>query len=54
MEINSKFFTYDNLRLHDGQDFGPVTLAYETYGELNDRKDNAVLVFHALTGSQHD
>ncbi|MEN8254515.1 MAG: homoserine O-acetyltransferase [Verrucomicrobiota bacterium] len=53
MEVNSKFFTYDNLRLHDGQDFGPVTLAYETYGELNGKKDNAILVFHALSGSQH-
>jgi homoserine O-acetyltransferase len=30
-----------------------VTLAYETYGELNAAKDNAILVFHALTGSQH-
>ncbi|MEN8255911.1 MAG: homoserine O-acetyltransferase [Verrucomicrobiota bacterium] len=53
MEINSKFFRYENLRLHDGQDFGPVTLAYETYGELNENRDNAVLIFHALTGSQH-
>ena len=53
MEVNSKFFTYDNLRLHDGQDFGPVTLAYETYGELNGKKDNAILIFHALSGSQH-
>lgn len=30
-----------------------VTLAYETYGELNAAKDNAVLIFHALSGSQH-
>ena len=58
MEVRSKFFTYGEepetrLVLHDGRDFGPVTLAYETYGELNDKKDNAVLVFHALSGSQH-
>ncbi len=58
MEVNSKFFTYgedaeSRLVLHDGQDFGPVTLAYETYGELNKKKDNAILVFHALSGSQH-
>ncbi|MEN7973231.1 MAG: homoserine O-acetyltransferase [Verrucomicrobiota bacterium] len=53
MEVNSTFFTYDKLRLHDGQEFGPVTLAYETYGKLNEAKDNAVLIFHALTGSQH-
>ena len=29
------------------------TLAYETYGELNAEGTNAVLVFHAMTGSQH-
>ena len=28
-------------------------LAYETYGRLNADRSNAVLVFHAMTGSQH-
>jgi len=27
----------------------PVTLAYETYGELNDKKDNAILIAHAFS-----
>ena len=58
MVVKTQFFTYGNdpesrLLLHDGQDFGPVTLAYETYGTLNEAGDNAILVFHALTGSQH-
>ena len=58
MEVRTKFFTYgedaeSRLVLHDGRDFGPITLAYETYGELNAAKDNAVLVYHALSGSQH-
>ena len=30
-----------------------VTLAYETWGELSPRADNAVLVCHALTGDSH-
>lgn len=36
-----------------GDVLSEVTLAYEVYGELNDFGDNVVLVFHALTGSQH-
>ena len=31
----------------------PVTLAYETWGELNEAGDNAVLVLHALTADSH-
>ena len=30
-----------------------VRIAYETWGELNEAKDNAVLVLHALTGDSH-
>src|SRR5829696_8926932 len=30
-----------------------VTLAYETWGELDDAADNAVLLVHALTGDSH-
>ena len=30
-----------------------VTVAYETYGQLNAAKDNAVLVCHAITGDSH-
>ncbi len=39
--------------LQSGESFGPVTLAYETYGTLSTGRDNAILVFHALSGSQH-
>jgi len=51
--IQTQFFEYDALKIASGETFGPVTLAYETYGELNEAGDNAVLIFHALTGSQH-
>ena len=40
------------LKLDCGQVIDNFHLAYETYGELNKDKDNAILVFHALTGDQ--
>lgn len=39
--------------LQSGETLAPATLAYETYGTLDARRDNAILVFHALSGSQH-
>jgi homoserine O-acetyltransferase len=41
------------LPLDSGQVLDRVTVAYETYGTLAPAKDNAILVFHALTGDQH-
>jgi len=41
------------LELECGTKFGPVTVQYETYGELNNGHDNAVLVCHALSGDAH-
>ncbi|MBN2580249.1 MAG: homoserine O-acetyltransferase [Pirellulales bacterium] len=41
------------LALEQGGRLPEVTVAYETYGTLSDRRDNAVLVCHALTGDSH-
>jgi homoserine O-acetyltransferase len=41
------------LRLEAGTILSPFQLAYQTYGELNAQKSNAILVCHALTGDQH-
>jgi homoserine O-acetyltransferase len=38
--------------LDSGAELGPFRLAYQTYGELNADRSNAVLVCHALTGDQ--
>ena len=49
----SRLFTETPLTLASGQTIGPVTVAYETWGELNDARDNAVFICHALTGDAH-
>ncbi|MBA7662361.1 Bifunctional methionine biosynthesis protein MetXA/MetW [subsurface metagenome] len=41
------------LELGCGKKLAPIDVAYETYGELNDAKDNAVLICHALSGNAH-
>jgi homoserine O-acetyltransferase/O-succinyltransferase len=55
--VEKKTFTFahlpDGLRLESGAVLSPVTIAYETYGNLNSLKSNAVLVCHALSGDSH-
>ena len=41
------------LRLACQQLLAPFTVAYQTYGQLNAAKSNAILICHALTGDQH-
>ncbi len=55
--VKKQYFTFaeppNEIELESGAKLGPVTLAYETYGQLNPEKSNAVMVFHALSGSSH-
>ncbi|MGH8927031.1 MAG: homoserine O-acetyltransferase family protein [Acidimicrobiia bacterium] len=41
------------FKMRSGETLPRVRLAYEVYGEISPEKDNVVLLFHALTGSQH-
>jgi homoserine O-acetyltransferase len=41
------------IRLRSGAELPAYDLAYETYGELNAARSNAVLVCHALNASHH-
>jgi len=43
----------DRLKLDSGEFFGPITVTYETYGQLSKAKDNVVLLLHALSGDHH-
>ncbi len=51
---NATLFEPPNvLDLECGRSLGPVEIAYETYGRLNETRDNAVLICHALSGDAH-
>lgn len=43
----------NDLELDCGRHLGPIEVAYETYGTLSPRGDNAVLICHALSGDAH-
>src|SRR5579885_515167 len=51
--VGMQTYTFERLPLQRGGDFGPVTLAYETWGTLNAEGNNAILITHALTGTSH-
>ncbi len=44
---------FDGIDLEAGVYLGPLTVAYETYGQLSRSKDNVVLILHALSGDAH-
>ncbi|MDD5270807.1 MAG: homoserine O-acetyltransferase, partial [Candidatus Omnitrophica bacterium] len=56
-KVKTEYFTFaeppKELKLESGQSLGPITLAYEAYGALNEEKNNAILVEHALSGDAH-
>ena len=53
MIVESNVVRFDCILLDNGATLAPVDVAYETYGELNTRKSNAILVLHAFSGDAH-
>lgn len=55
--VETRYFSFgdsdDRFQLELGDELTQVTLAYETYGQLNDDKTNGILVAHALSGDAH-
>ncbi|MBE7502143.1 MAG: homoserine O-acetyltransferase [Verrucomicrobiales bacterium] len=56
-EVPTQFFEFDDptqpLKLRVGGSLPRFTLAYELYGRMNADKSNVILLYHAMTGSQH-
>ncbi|MBC6436492.1 homoserine O-acetyltransferase [Nostoc sp. HG1] len=51
--LDKKIRLLGPVKLDSGAEFAPVDFAYETYGQLDADKSNAILICHALTGDQY-
>lgn len=52
--VRPEYINFDEpLTLSSGQVLPSYTLAIETYGQLNEQRNNAVLICHALNASHH-
>lgn len=53
MIVETQYVEVKELTLDSGERLSPLTIAYETYGKLNEARSNAVLVLHAFSGDAH-
>ena len=53
MTVSTQFARFDGISLDSGAQIEPVQVAYETWGELNAKRDNAILILHAFSGDAH-
>ena len=55
--VEKKHYTFarppDKMTLENDRHLSEITIAYETYGQINRQKDNVVLILHALSGDSH-
>src|SRR5499427_5935911 len=53
MIVDASCVRFESISLDNGATLAPVDVAYETYGELNAKKTNAILIQHAFSGDAH-
>jgi homoserine O-acetyltransferase len=52
-EVELQTVEFPSLTLDSGEVLAPIDIAFETYGTLSAKKDNAILILHALSGDAH-
>jgi homoserine O-acetyltransferase len=53
MTVETQYQRFDSISLDCGIALASVQVAYETWGELNASKSNAILILHAFSGDAH-
>ncbi len=53
MIVAANIARFDTIALDSGAALAPIEIAYETYGQLNAARSNAILVLHAFSGDAH-
>ena len=53
LECSIAEFDKQNLKLESGFELNNFKIAFKTFGKLNHKKNNAILICHALTGDQY-
>ena len=53
LQCNIAFINNANFSLESGEILKNLKIAFKTFGKLNSKKTNAILVCHALTGDQY-
>ncbi|HAD48767.1 MAG TPA: homoserine acetyltransferase, partial [Idiomarina sp.] len=51
--VEKQTFTLDEYTTHGGETIRNVKVGWEAYGELNEAKDNVILVTHFFSGNSH-